>query len=227
MERMPQGQPVRVFLLDDHQLVRQGLCGLLEAEPDIRVVGEAGTAADALARIPAARPDVAILDVRLPDGDGTTVCREIRARMPEIACLMLTAYDDDQALRDAILAGCAGYMLKQVRGSGLAAAVRMVASGRPALDPAATGRLLAWLRDQTRRRELVAHLTGQEQEILTLLGQGLSNRRIGARMGLTEKIVKNYVTSLLAKLGMQHRTQAAAFAVGLARRGDGRHSGTG
>jgi DNA-binding NarL/FixJ family response regulator len=211
-ELAPGSQPIRVFVLDDHQIVRQGVSDLLEAEPDIHVVGEAGTAAAALARIPAARPDVAILDVRLPDGDGVTVCREIRAHMPDIACLMLTGYDDDQAFREAIMAGCAGYILKKVRGGGLAEAVRMVASGQPALDPDATSRLLAWLRDQSRRRELAERLTGHERQILELLGEGLSNREIGERMALAEKTVKNYVTSLLAKLGMRHRTQAAALA---------------
>ena len=206
------GGPIRVFLLDDHEIVRQGVSALLEAEPDIRVVGEAGTAAAALARIAAARPDVAVLDVRLPDGDGTAVCREIRARMPDVACLMLTAYDDDWAFRDSIMAGCAGYVLKQIRSTNLVAAVRMVAAGEPALDPEATSRLLGWLRGQAGQHELLARLSGQERRILELVGEGLSNREVGGRTALSEKTVKNYMTLLLAKLGMQRRTQAAAFA---------------
>ncbi len=209
----PGGQPIRVFLLDDHEVVRRGMCDLLEAEPDIQVIGEAGTAAAALARIRALRPDVAILDVRLPEGDGIAVCREVRIHVPDTACLMLTAYEDDRALRDAIMAGCAGYMLKKIRSPGLVAAVRKVASGQPVLDPDATGKLLDWLRDQSSRRELLPRLSGREQQILELIGEGLTNRQIGERMGLAEKTVKNYVSSLLTKLGMHHRTEAAAFSV--------------
>ncbi len=208
----PGGQPIRVVLLDDHEVVRRGVCDLLAAEPDIRVVGEAGTAAAALARIAAAQPDVAVLDVRLPDGDGIGVCREIRAQMPDVACLILTAYDSDQAFRDAIMAGCAGYLLKQIRSTGLAAAVRMVIAGQPALDPDTASRTLAWLRDQSRRQEVAARLTGHEQRIFRLLGEGLTNRQIGDRMTLTEKTITSCVTALLTKLGMQHRTDVAASA---------------
>jgi DNA-binding NarL/FixJ family response regulator len=214
---------IAVFLLDDHEVVRLGVRDLLEAEPGIRVVGEAGTAALALARIEVLRPDVAILDVRLPDGDGVSVCREIRSRMPQVACLMLTSFGDDEALFDAIMAGAAGYVLKQIRGTDLAGAVRTVASGQSMLDPRAASQLMARLRDQSARRDPLAGLSGQERRILELIGEGLTNRQIGERMFLAEKTVKNYVSALFAKLGMQHRTQAAAYAV----RAFGDHHGTG
>ncbi len=204
---------IAVFLLDDHEVVRRGVRDLLEAEPDIRVVGEAGTAASALARIEALRPDVAVLDVRLPDGDGVSVCREIRSRMPEVACLMLTAFGDDEALFGAIMAGAAGYVLKQIRGTDLAGAVRTVASGQSMLDPRAASQLMARLRDQPARHDPLAGLTAQERRILELIGEGLTNRQIGERMVLAEKTVKNYVSALFAKLGMERRTQAAAYAV--------------
>jgi DNA-binding NarL/FixJ family response regulator len=203
---------IGVFLLDDHEIVRLGVRDLLEAEPDIRVVGEAGTAESALARIPALRPDVAILDVRLPDGDGVTVCRQIRSTMPEVACLMLTSYADDQALFDAVLAGAAGYVLKEIRGTDLVGAVRTVASGQSMLDPAAAATLMARLRDQATRSDPLAGLTSQERKILELIGEGLTNRQIGERMFLAEKTVKNYVSALFAKLGMERRAQAAAYA---------------
>jgi DNA-binding NarL/FixJ family response regulator len=206
-----QGQ-IRVFLLDDHEVVRRGVRELLEAEPDITVVGEAGTAASALARVPALRPDVAVLDVRLPDGDGVTVCREIRSRMPEVACLMLTSFGDDQALFDAIMAGAAGYVLKQIRGTDLVGAVRTVAAGESMLDPEAASRVMKHMRDQASRADPLAGLTGQERKILELIGEGLTNRQIGERMYLAEKTVKNYVSALFAKLGMERRTQAAAYA---------------
>jgi len=206
-------QPIEVFLLDDHEIVRRGVRDLLEAEPDIHVVGEAGTASSALARIPALRPDVAVLDVRLPDGDGVSVCREIRSRMPEVACLMLTSFGDDEALFDAIMAGAAGYVLKQIRGTDLVGAVRTVASGQSMLDPRAASQLMARLRDQSARHDPLAGLSAQERRILELIGEGLTNRQIGERMFLAEKTVKNYVSALFAKLGMERRTQAAAYAV--------------
>jgi two-component system, NarL family, response regulator DevR len=203
---------ITVFLLDDHEIVRRGVRDLLEAEPDITVVGEAGTAASALARIPALNPDVAVLDVRLPDGDGVSVCRDIRSRLPEVACLMLTSFGDDEALFDAIMAGAAGYVLKQIRGTDLVGAVRTVAAGRSLLDPEAASRVMARMRDQSRRSDPLAALTGQERKILELIGEGLTNRQIGERLFLAEKTVKNYVSTLFAKLGMERRTQAAAYA---------------
>jgi two-component system, NarL family, response regulator DevR len=206
-------RPIAVFLLDDHEIVRRGVRDLLGADPGIRVVGEASTASSALARIPALRPDVAILDVRLPDGDGVTVCREIRSRMPEVACLMLTSFSDDEALFDAIMAGAAGYMLKQIRGTDLVSAVRTVASGQSMLDPKAAGQLMSRLRGQTARHDPLAGLSPQERRLLELIGAGLTNRQIGERMFLAEKTVKNYVSGLFAKLGMERRTQAAAYAV--------------
>jgi DNA-binding NarL/FixJ family response regulator len=206
------GKTIGVFLLDDHELVRIGVRDLLEAQPDIRVVGEAGTASSALARIPALRPDVAVLDIRLPDGDGVSVCREIRSRMPGVACLMLTSFEDDQALFDAVMAGAAGYVLKQIRGTDLVGAVRTVASGQSMLDPRAASQLMARLRDSSRTRDPLADLTGQERRLLELIGEGLTNRQIGERMFLAEKTVKNYVSALFAKLGMERRAQAAAYA---------------
>jgi len=207
----PEGK-IKVFLLDDHEIVRRGVRELLEAEPDIAVIGEAGTAASALARIPALRPNVAVLDVRLPDGDGVTVCRDIRSTMPEVACLMLTSFGDDEALFDAIMAGAAGYVLKQIRGTDLVGAVRTVASGQSLLDPQAASKVMQRMRDQTARADPLAGLTGQERRILALIGEGLTNRQIGERMYLAEKTVKNYVSALFAKLGMERRTQAAAYA---------------
>jgi two-component system, NarL family, response regulator DevR len=212
---MTESSKIAVFLLDDHEIVRRGVRDVLEAEPDITVVGEAGTAASALARIPALRPDVAVLDVRLPDGDGVMVCRELRSRMPELSCLMLTSFGDDQALFDAIMAGASGYVLKQIRGTDLAGAVRTLAAGQSMLDADAASRLLARLRDQASRRDPLAALTEQERQILELIGEGLTNREIGERMYLAEKTVKNYVSALLGKLGMQRRTQAAALAARL------------
>jgi DNA-binding NarL/FixJ family response regulator len=203
---------IKVFLLDDHEIVRRGVKDMLEAEPDLTVVGEAGTAESALARIPALRPDVAVLDVRLPDGDGVSVCREIRSRMPEVACLMLTSFGDDEALFDAIMAGAAGYVLKQIRGTDLIGAVRTVARGESMLDPEAASKVMARMRDQASKADPLAGLTPQERKILELIGEGLTNRQIGERMFLAEKTVKNYVSALFAKLGMERRTQAAAYA---------------
>jgi DNA-binding NarL/FixJ family response regulator len=206
----------RVFLLDDHEIVRRGLRELLEAEDDLHVVGEAGTAADALARIPPTRPDVAVLDVRLPDGNGVEVCREVRSRHPEIRCLMLTSFSDDEALFQAIMAGAAGYLLKQVRGTDLVAAIRQVARGQSLLDPAITTQVLERLRRGNEEDERLAHLTPQERNILELIAEGLTNRQIAERVHLAEKTVKNYVSNLLAKLGMERRTQAAVYAARLA-----------
>ena len=202
---------VRVFLLDDHEIVRRGVKELLEAEGDLEVVGEAGTAAQALARIPPTRPDVAVLDVRLPDGDGVQVCREIRSAHPEIHCLMLTSFADDEALFQAIVAGASGYVLKQIKGADVVEAVRVVASGRSLLDPSVTARVLERLRSNSEEDELLARLSPQERNILRLIADGLTNRQIAERVHLAEKTVKNYVSSLLAKLGMERRTQAAVF----------------
>ncbi|WP_329184814.1 response regulator transcription factor [Actinacidiphila glaucinigra] len=208
--------PIRVFLVDDHEVVRRGLHDLLDAEPDIEVAGEAGTVDHALARAPALRPDVAILDVRLPDGDGIGVCRELRSRMPGLACLMLTSFDDDDALLDAIMAGAAGYVLKQIKGSDLVSAVRTVASGQSMLDPATTARLMNSLREQEQppepQDEALAGLTPREREILELIGDGLTNRQIGERLFLSEKTVKNHISRMLGKLGVERRIQAAVLA---------------
>jgi DNA-binding NarL/FixJ family response regulator len=203
---------ISVFLLDDHEIVRRGVREVLEADPGITVVGEAGTAESALARIPALRPDVAVLDVRLPDGDGITVCRDIRSRMPGVACLMLTSFGDDRAIVDAIMAGAAGYVLKQIRGTDLVGAVRTVASGESMLDPETATLVMKHMRDEAVRTDPLAALTSQERRILELIGEGLTNRQIGERMFLAEKTVKNYVSVLFAKMGMERRTQAAAYA---------------
>lgn len=204
---------ITVFLLDDHEVVRRGVHELLSSEDDIEVVGEAGTAADALVRIPATRPDVAVLDVRLPDGSGVEVCREIRSQDESINCLMLTSYADDEALFDAIMAGASGYVLKAIRGNELLNAVRDVAAGKSLLDPVATERVLERLRDGKKGRgeDKLAGLTDQERKILDLIGEGLTNRVIGERLHLAEKTIKNYVSSLLSKLGMERRSQAAAY----------------
>jgi DNA-binding NarL/FixJ family response regulator len=207
--------PIKVFLLDDHEVVRRGVASLLDTEADIQIIGEASTAQQALARIPALRPDVAVLDVRLPDGNGVAVCREIRSQMPEVACLMLTSFADDDALFDAVMAGAAGFVLKQIHGTDLVGAVRTVASGQSLLDPRSTARMMARLRDQASRKDPLAALSDQERRILELIGEGLTNRQIGERMYLAEKTVKNYVSNLLAKLDMQRRTQAAALAAQL------------
>lgn len=205
---------ISVFLLDDHEIVRRGIAQLLETEDDIHIVGEAGTAAQALARIRALRPDVAILDVRLPDGDGVTVCRDIRSTVdPAPACLMLTSYSDDEALFGAIMAGAAGYLLKQVTGVDLTGAVRTMAAGGSLLDPKATARVLERLRTGTDPADpRYDSLSPQEQRILGLIADGLTNRQIGAQMYLAEKTVKNYVSSLLHKLGFTRRTGAAVYA---------------
>jgi two-component system response regulator DevR len=204
-------QPITVFLLDDHEIVRRGIADLIGAESDLVVVGEASTAAQALARIPATRPDVAILDARLPDGSGMEVCRDIRSTMPEVRCLMLTSYDDDDAVFAAVMAGAAGYLLKEVRGSSLIDAIRQVAAGKSLLDPGVTERLLTRLRKGESGDSRLASLTVREREILALIADGMTNRQIGEQLFLAEKTVKNYVSALLAKLGMQRRTQAAVY----------------
>lgn len=208
---------IRVFLLDDHEIVRRGLRELLDGEDDLLVVGEAGTEAEALSRIPPTKPDVAILDVQLPDGDGIEVCRTVRSRHENIACLMLTSFADDDAVYAAIMAGAAGYVLKQVRGNELVDAIRRVGRGESLLDPAVTARVL----DRLRRREVddeLAALTDQERRLLGLIAEGLTNRQIGERMFLAEKTIKNYVSNLLAKLGMSRRTEVAAYAARLTER---------
>jgi DNA-binding NarL/FixJ family response regulator len=221
MTGAPTGQTVgvttRVFLLDDHEVVRRGLRELLEAEGDMDVVGEASTAEEAYGRIPATTPDVAVLDVRLPDGDGVEVCREIRSKHPEIACIMLTSFADDDAVYAAIMAGAAGYVLKQVRGTDLIDGIRRVANGESLLDPSVTTRVLERLRHKDDDDEL-AVLTDQERKILELIAEGLTNRQIGERMYLAEKTVKNYVSNMFAKLGMSRRTEAAAYAARLSER---------
>jgi len=212
---------ISVFLLDDHEIVRRGIAQLLETEDDIEVVGEAGTAAQAMARIPALRPDVAILDVRLPDGEGITVCRDVRSAVsPPPACLMLTSYSDDEALFGAIMAGAAGYLLKQVAGVDLVGAVRTLADGGSLLDPRATTAILARLRAGDAPADpRYESLSPQERRILDLIADGLTNRQIGVEMYLAEKTVKNYVSSLLHKLGFARRTEAAVYATELHRDG--------
>jgi len=217
------GSVIRVFLLDDHEIVRRGLADLIELEPDMEVVGEASNTTDALIRIPAARPDVAVLDVRLPDGSGVEVCRDIRDVVPEMRSLMLTSYADDEALFDAIMAGAAGYVLKDIRGNDLIDAIRQVAAGKSLLDPQATQRVLQRLRDGNPEDARLAGLSDQEKRILILIGDGMTNRQIGEHMHLAEKTVKNYVSSLLAKLGMERRTQAAALAARIAADADRNH----
>ncbi|BFO18566.1 response regulator transcription factor [Streptomyces sp. KM77-8] len=207
--------PIRVFLLDDHEVVRRGVHDLLDDEPDITVVGEAANVEQALVRVPALRPQVAVLDVRLPDGDGVTVCRELRSQLPELACLMLTSFDDEEALLDSIMAGASGYVLKQIQGSDLVSAVRTVAAGQSLLDPSATAKLMARLRqgqEPEPEPDALPGLTEREREILALIGEGLTNRQIGQRLYLAEKTVKNHISRLLAKLGVERRIQAAVIA---------------
>ncbi len=206
---------IRVFLLDDHEIVRRGVRDLLESGGDIEVVGEAGTAQQALDRVPSAAPDVAVLDVQLPDGSGVEVCRELRSAHPEVACLMLTSFADDEAMFDAVVAGAAGYVLKQVRGSDIIDAVRRVAAGEQLLDPALVERALERLRRGPEEDERLRGLTPQETRILGLLADGLTNRQIADEMFLAENTVKNYVSNLLAKMGMSRRTEAAVYAARL------------
>jgi two-component system response regulator DevR len=207
---------IRVFLLDDHEIVRAGLRQLLESSGEIEVVGEAGTAAAALARIPALRPDVAVLDARLPDGSGIAVCRQVRSENPATKGIILTSFDDDEALFAAIMAGAAGYVLKQVTGQDLVAAVRHVASGGSLLDPSVTAKVMERLRQGTpdEPQELKS-LTAQERRIFALVAEGLTNRQIGERLFLAEKTIKNYMSNVLSKLGLERRTQAAVLATRL------------
>jgi two-component system, NarL family, response regulator DevR len=206
---------IRVFLVDDHEIVRRGVRELLETHDDLEVVGEAGTAAEAVTRIPATKPDVAIVDMRLPDGDGVEVCREVRSIDGSIQCLIFTSFSDDEALFDSIMAGAAGYLLKQIKGTDLVDAVRRVAAGQSLLDPSVTARVLERLRNGPEEDPRLARLTDQERKILDLIAEGLTNRQIGERIFLAEKTVKNYVSILLAKLGMERRTEAAVFATKL------------
>jgi two-component system response regulator DevR len=206
---------IRVYLLDDHEVVRRGLRGLFEGEGDIEVVGESGSAVDAGHRIPALRPHVAVLDARLPDGSGIDVCRDIRSVDPAIQALILTSFEDDEALFAAIMAGAAGYVLKQIKGTDLVDAVRRVAAGQSLLDPAVTARVLDRIRRGPEQPDELKGLTEQERRILALVAEGLTNREIAQRMFLSEKTIKNYVSSLLAKLGMERRTQAAVLAARL------------
>lgn len=207
-----QSARIRVYLLDDHEVVRQGLRALLEAGGDIEVVGESGSAVEATARIPALRPDVAVLDGRLPDGSGIEVCRAIRSVDPTINALILTSYDDDEALFGAIMAGASGYVLKEVKGTELINAVRHVASGQSLIDPKLTRTILDRIRNGPRTAPELAGLSDQELKLLNLIAEGLTNREIGERMFLAEKTVKNYVSTILGKLGLERRTQAAVLA---------------
>jgi two-component system response regulator DevR len=210
---------LRVFLVDDHEVVRRGVADLLEEEDDLTVVGQAGSVSQALARIPALRPDVAVLDVRLPDGNGIELARELRSKLPELNCLMLTSYTDEQAMLDAVLAGASGYVVKDIKGMDLVSAVREVGAGRSLLDAHATAALMAKLRDSAAEKGPVARLSDQERVLLELIGEGLTNRQISARMFLAEKTVKNYVSRLLTKLGLERRTQAAVLATELRGKG--------
>ncbi|MBL1077165.1 response regulator transcription factor [Nocardia sp. 2] len=203
---------INVFLVDDHEIVRRGLIDLLEGDPDLTVVGEAADAAQALARIPALRPDVAVLDVRLPDGNGIELCRELLSRLDDLRCLILTSFTDEQAMLDAILAGASGYVVKDIKGMELAKAIKEVGAGRSLLDNRAAAVLMQRLRHSTQADGPLTGLTDQERKLLDLLGDGLTNRQIAERMFLAEKTVKNYVSRLLSKLGMERRTQAAVLA---------------
>ncbi|MFF0488445.1 response regulator [Nocardia sp. NPDC004068] len=206
---------ITVFLVDDHEIVRRGLQDLLDSDPELTVVGEAGNVAEALARIPALRPDVAVLDVRLPDGNGIELCRELLSRVEDLHCLILTSFTDEQAMLDAILAGASGYVVKDIKGMQLADAIKTVGTGRSLLDNRAAAALMDRLRRATEPEGPLATLTEQERKLLDLLGDGLTNRQIAERMFLAEKTVKNYVSRLLAKLGMERRTQAAVYATKL------------
>jgi len=212
---------IRVFLVDDHEIVRRGIAELLGAEHDIEVIGEAGTAAHARSRIAATLPDVVLLDVRLPDGSGIDVCRDVRSQNPQVKCLVLTAYDDDEALSAAVIAGASGYVLKGVRGSGLVDSLRKVAGGRSLLDPRLTRKVIERIHTRSDTDPRLGSLTARETQILSLIAAGLTNRQIGAELSLAEKTVKNHVSGLLAKLGLQRRTQAAILHLGSHPAGDG------
>jgi len=216
---------LKVFLLDDHEVVRAGIRGLLEVDESIEVVGEASTADEALRRVPAVAPDVAVLDVRLPDGDGVEVCRELRSRLPELHCLMLTSFADDDALFAAIMAGASGYVLKQIRGNDLVSVIKRVGAGESLIDPALTKRVLERLREGPTKDEKLERLSEQERRVLELVAEGLTNRQIAERLFLAEKTVKNYVSNMLAKLGMGRRSEAAAYAARLEERESMRRPG--
>jgi len=210
---------LRVFLVDDHEVVRRGVADLLDEDDELTVVGQAASVSEALARVPALRPDVVVLDVRLPDGNGVELARELRTKMPELNCLMLTSYTDEQAMLDAVMAGASGYVIKDIKGMDLVSAVREVGAGRSLLDARATATLMAKLRDSAKKGPL-SDLSAQERTLLELLGEGLTNRQIAERMFLAEKTVKNYVSRLLTKLGMERRAQAAVLATELRGHGD-------
>ncbi|HEY2762757.1 MAG TPA: response regulator transcription factor [Pseudonocardiaceae bacterium] len=210
---------LKVFLVDDHEVVRRGVADLLETDEELTIVGEASTASEALARVPALRPDVVVLDVRLPDGNGVELCRELRSKLPELHCLMLTSYTDEQAMLDAILAGAGGYVIKDIKGMELVSAVRTVGAGRSLLDNRAAAMLMRKVRESVAKPGPLAGLTERERTLLDLIGKGLTNRQIAGHMFLAEKTVKNYVSRLLAKLGMERRTQAAVLATELRDRG--------
>jgi len=212
---------IRVFLVDDHEIVRRGIADLLNAEPDIDVVGEASSAGQAIGRIAATVPDVAVLDVRLPDGSGIDVCRDIRSQHPEVRCLILTGYDDDEAINAAVLAGASGYVLKDVRGSGLIEAIRKVAAGRSLIDSSLSRRVVEKIETESAEDPRLGSLSLRESQILALIADGLTNRQIGVELGLAEKTIKNYVSGLLSKLGLQRRTQAAILRLGQRPAGDG------
>ncbi|WP_435157001.1 response regulator [Amycolatopsis sacchari] len=206
---------ISIFLVDDHEVVRRGVADLLETDPGLKVIGEASNAAQALARIPALRPDVALLDVRLPDGNGVELCRELRSKLPDLNVLMLTSYTDEEAMLNAILAGAGGYVIKDIQGLQLTSAVREIGAGRSLLDNRAAATLMAKLRADAADHGPLAHLSEQERTLLELIGEGLTNRQIAGRMFLAEKTVKNYVSRLLTKLGLERRTQAAVLATKL------------
>ena len=212
---------VRVFLLDDHEIVRRGLRELLEAEDDFEVVGEAATGEEARMRVPATRPDVAVLDVRLPDENGVEVCRDLKSSQPDLQCIMLTSFADDQALLAAVMAGASGYVLKQIKGSELVTSIRRVSAGESLIDPALTRRLMDELQTAPEKDRRLAQLTGQERRILDLVAEGKTNRQIAAELYLAEKTVKNYVSNVLMKLGFSRRTEAAVY---VARMDDHKHT---
>ncbi|MEB3981537.1 response regulator transcription factor [Mycobacterium sp. 663a-19] len=209
---------VKVFLVDDHEVVRRGLADLLASDPDLEVIGDAGSVSEAMVRIPAAKPDVAVLDVRLPDGNGIELCRDLLSEIPGLRCLMLTSFTSDEAMLEAILAGASGYVVKDIRGMELAQAIKDVGAGKSLLDNRAAAALMAKLRGAAEHNDPLSGLTERERTLLALLSEGLTNRQIAARMFLAEKTVKNYVSRLLAKLGMERRTQAAVFASKLGQR---------
>ncbi|GAA2351421.1 two-component system response regulator DevR [Saccharopolyspora halophila] len=205
----------RVFVVDDHEVIRRGVAALIGAEDDLELVGEAGTIAETLARVPGQEPDVAVLDVRLPDGNGVELCRELRSRMPELRCLMLTSFDDHEALMDAILAGASGFVLKGVVAEELVGAIRTIGAGRSLLSQQKTQAMLDWLRQQQEQADPLRELTEREREVFELVGEGMTNREIAGRMFLAEKTVKNHVSQVLAKLAMRHRSEAAVLATEL------------